>query len=126
SQQSQEKCCMNNKENDGPDTQQRRIVIESGAQRELKEFSESGLDQFLVDLENLSWDLPTGLTISPFGAVAPGVFELKKNGSPAYRLVFAKFPGELVVLAARSKTSNGNDRTLVGVSKKRLKAYKQK
>lgn len=94
--------------------------------KELSEFPESVRDQFLVGIENLTWGLDPGpgLTVAPLSAVGKGVLELKKNGSPAFRLVYTlKFPGLLVVLAARPKTTNGVDKQLIEVAASRLKLY---
>lgn len=96
------------------------------ASKELEDFPESIRDQFLVSLESISWDLEPGLQVAPLSSVAKGVLELKKNGSPAYRLVYTmKFPGKVVVLAARPKTCNGVDKQLIAIAAARLKAYKK-
>lgn len=51
--------------------------------------------------------------------------ELIINGSPAYRVVYTlQLKGKLVVLAARIKTCEGQDDTLVDVAVKRRKGYK--
>lgn len=111
----------------GKKRQQRTVEFSNkAASKELGDFPESIRDQFLVSLESLSWDLEPGLQVAPLSSVAKGVLELKRNGSPAYRLVYTmKFPGKVVVLAARPKTCNGVDRQLIAIAAARLKAYRK-
>lgn len=104
---------------------QRLFEISKQVHKELTKLPEKIRDQFLVALENISWGLDPGLTVDSLPPVGKGVAELKINGRPAYRLVFTtKFAGKVVVLAARSKTSEGPDQQLIEVAKMRLKEYK--
>jgi len=104
---------------------QRSYEISKQVRKELGDIPESIRDQFLVALENISWGLESGLTVAYLKAVGKGVAELKINGRPAYRLVYTtKFPSKLVVLAARSKTCEGQDKKLIEVAASRLKDYK--
>lgn len=103
-------------------------AIEFASKQTEKEFEEDLPKtigkQFAVAMEQLSWDLEPGLTVSTLSAAGKGVLELKINGRPAWRLVYTlKFEGKLVVLAARRKTTNGPDRQLIEVAASRLKSY---
>lgn len=103
---------------------QRSIEISKAVQKELEALPAEKRNQFLVALEQLSWDLEVGLPIAYLGTVGKGVAELKINGSPAYRLVYTtKFTGKVIVLAARSKSKQGMDLELIEVSASRLKSY---
>jgi phage-related protein len=104
---------------------QRYIDLTKAVRKELKSFPEPIRDQCLVALANISLGLDPGLTVAPLSnTVGKGVLELKINGRPAYRVVYTlNFPGKVVVLAARTKTSNGVDKQLIEVAASRLKAY---
>lgn len=100
----------------------RKITAGSAAKREMGDPPEHIRDQLLFAVENVSWGLNPGLTVSHLVAVAPGVVELKINGRPAWRLVYTlKFEGEVHVLAVRKKTTNGPDKTLIEAVTSRLK-----
>lgn len=103
----------------------RTYEISKPVRKELADLPDSRRDQFLVALENISWGLDPGLNVAHLSTAGKGVLELKINGSPAYRLVYTlKFEGKVVVLAARAKTSEGQDKQLLEVSASRLKSYK--
>lgn len=105
---------------------EREVVIDKAVQKEFKDLPEAVRDQFLVALERLRLGLDPGMPIAHLGTVGKGVCELKRNGSPAYRLIYTlKFQGKVVVLAARPKTTNGADKVLQAAAGARLKAYKQ-
>lgn len=105
--------------------QPRRVVFVGGAKKEMEEVPVGIRKRFLVAIEQLSWGLSPGETVRQLSAVGNGVAEVKINGHPAYRLVFTtQVKGKVLVLAVRAKTSNGTDRTLIEVARKRLKAGK--
>lgn len=109
-----------------PNKGQSRKVEFAGRQvnKELEEVPGSVRNRFLVAIEQLTWDLEPGLVVRQLNAAGDGVAELKINGRPAYRLVFtSRIKGTLLVLAVRAKTSEGTDRTLIDVARKRLKAW---
>ena len=103
------------------------ITFIKPSRREMDDLPESIIRQFLVGLERISWGLNPGLPITHLQAAGKGVMELKINGRPAYRLIYTtKYEGELVVLVARSKTSNGPDKKLIEVAASRVKGLKNK
>lgn len=100
----------------------RSIEIGKQAKKELQSLPEPIRNQFLVALENVSWGLDPGLRVTHLTTVDKGVIELKINGRPAYRLIYTvKLPGKVVVLVARSKTTEGQDKKLLEVAASRLK-----
>lgn len=105
--------------------QPRRIEFSNKqAEKEYGSLPEPIRDQFSVALENISWGLEPGMTVSHLAAVGKGVAELKKNGSPAFRVVYTtKFKDKLVVLLARPKTAQGQDKKLIEAAASRLKDY---
>lgn len=97
------------------------IIISKAVFKEMKKLPDRDRERFLFDLLLISHGAEPTLPIQHLKAVGAGVMELKINGSPAYRLVYtAKFPGKIVVLAARAKTAQGTDKTLMDVARKRL------
>ena len=63
------------------------------------------------------------LPIVPLASVGKGVYELKINGSPAYRCVYvAKYKDRVVVLGAFTKTTNGTDNAIRTTCQRRYKA----
>jgi phage-related protein len=108
-----------------PPKKQRYFEISKAVRKELESLPASVRNQFLVALEQISWGLNPGLIVAPLSnTVGKGILELKINGKPAYRLVYTlNFPGKVVVLAARPKTTNGVDKQLVEVAASRLKSY---
>jgi len=96
------------------------------AEKEFGNFPGAIRDQFLIAMENISWGLDPSLMVSHLAAVGKGVMEIKKNGSPAYRLVYStKFADKLVVLVARPKTAQGQDKTLIETAALRLRDYQR-
>lgn len=105
--------------------QPRSCEISKQVFKELEALPPSIRGQFLVAIERLQNGFDPGLPISYLTSVDKGVAELKINGRPAHRLVYTtKFAGKLVILAARPKTCQGQDQSLVDVARKRLKAYR--
>lgn len=101
------------------------IIIGKAVLKEMKELPDGVRDRFLVDLVMISKGMEPCLQIQHLKAAGDGVMELKINGSPAYRLVYtAKFLGKIVVLAARAKTAQGTDKTLIDVARKRFQDHK--
>jgi len=116
---------MSTTDTDSPN-KPRFIEINKAVHKELADLPKTIRDQFLVALEAISWGLAPTLKSSPLNkTVGAGVWELKINGSPAYRLVYTlNFTGVVVVLAARRKTTNGVDKQLVEVAASRLSSRK--
>ncbi|CTT23456.1 TPA: type II toxin-antitoxin system RelE/ParE family toxin [Escherichia coli] len=60
----------------------------------------------------------------PLNGLGKGVYELRKNGRPAYRCVYVVKDGTLYVLHAFSKTSGGTPKSHEETIKKRYKSIK--
>ncbi|MCD0253141.1 type II toxin-antitoxin system RelE/ParE family toxin [Xanthomonas campestris pv. campestris] len=90
--------------------------------RELAGLPEKVRDQFLVSLDMVCQGLVPALKQEKLHAAGEGVIELKINGSPAYRCMYVvRKNGDVVVLHAASKTTQGQDKQLVSTTKQRLK-----
>lgn len=103
--------------------QDRRLVLEDKAVRkELGGIPEAKRDQFLASLEMVRLGLIPALPHQKLKAAGDGVIELKINGSPAYRCMYAVLKnGDVVVLHTTSKTTQGQDKQLIKTTSQRLK-----
>ncbi|MFJ2450043.1 type II toxin-antitoxin system RelE/ParE family toxin [Pseudomonas sp. NPDC087626] len=94
----------------------------------IKELGKLPLDDqisFLHNLNLVAHGLAPTIEFEHLGNIGPGVIELKINGSPAYRCVYYnKLPGVLWVVLAATKTSEGQDLTIIRKGRLRLKALK--
>lgn len=68
------------------------------------------LEKFVQDLEFMKVGMQPLSTVSSMNGLGSGVCELKKNGKPAYRLVYVIKGNVIHVLHAFSKTSSGTDK----------------
>lgn len=97
----------------------------SGVEKELKTLPIDKALAFLHSLSLVAVGIEPELKIEHLTTVAPGVIELKINGSPAYRCVYHnKIPGKVVVLRFFKKTTNGVAKHDLDVARKRLKQLK--
>ena len=96
-----------------------------GVDKELKSLPVDKALAFLHNLKLVAAGIEPELKVEHLKAVAPGVIELKINGSPAYRCVYTtKSPGKVIVLRVFKKTTNGPARKDLDVIKQRLKNLK--
>lgn len=94
----------------------------SGVKKELKTLPIDKALAFLHNLKLVAAGIEPELKIEHLTTVAPGVIEMKINGSPAYRCVYHnKTPGKVVVIRFFKKTTNGVARHDLDVVRKRLK-----
>jgi len=94
-----------------------------GVKKELKSLPVDKALAFLHSLKLVAAGIVPELKIEHLTSVAPGVIELKINGSPAYRCVYTtKSPGKVIVLRFFKKTTNGPARKDLDVVEKRLKS----
>lgn len=83
-------------------------------------------DRMLGSLDMVAHGLDPSMKSKKIEGHGPGLFELVKNGSPAYRCVYyTKIPGKVIVLFAGVKTATGGDKHLIDTVVERLKAVKQ-
>lgn len=100
----------------------REIRYEGSTKKDLENFPTQELEKFVHDLDMLSDGLEAYLTNSkPMKGLGQGVRELKKNGRPAYRVVYVIRGNVVHVLHAFSKTSNGTDKKHEDTIKLRFK-----
>ncbi len=95
------------------------------AEKELRDLPDLRKDTFQLDLDLLCAGEQPVSPLKHLDALGPGVYQLMINGRPAYRcVVYLKVPGEVLVVYAGKKTTNGVDRQLQSTVAERLKAYK--
>lgn len=105
-----------------PATRVRQIIIGKAQQKALAGFPESIRNKFLVNLEMVQLGLEPAMEYEKLQAAGKGVIELKIQGSPAYRCMYVvRKNGDVVVLHATRKTTQGQDRQLVATTAERLK-----
>ena len=99
------------------------LVFVNGADDEFKEdLSRQAQEKFATDLEMMMNGLKPLSDSKPMNGLGKGVFELKKNGRPAYRCVYVVRNGTIYVLHAFSKTSNGTQKSNETTIKSRYKS----
>lgn len=78
--------------------------------------------KFLLNLEMALVGLQPAMEHEKLDSAGPGVIELKKMGSPAYRCMYVVAKnGDVIVLHVTSKTTRGQDRKLVETTSLRRK-----
>ncbi|MEA9749394.1 type II toxin-antitoxin system RelE/ParE family toxin [Xanthomonas campestris pv. raphani] len=92
------------------------------AKRALDDLPATVRNQFFLSLEMARLGVPPVLKHEKLHAAGEGVIELKINGRPAYRCMYVvRKNGDVVVLHATSKTTQGQDKQLIETTKQRLK-----
>jgi phage-related protein len=96
-----------------------------GALKELGKFSMEDQISFLHNFDMIAHGMKPALEFEHLTAVGSGVIELKINGSPALRCVYYnKLPGVLWIVLAATKTSEGQDLTIIRKARQRVKSLK--
>lgn len=104
------------------DNSVRNIDIDDRVRKEMQKLPEWVRDAFLLDLDLVAIGQAPLSDVDHLTTAGKGVIELKINGSPAYRCMYhMKTPGKVMVLHATVKTTNGSDKKLVELTKKRFK-----
>ncbi len=99
--------------------------VSEAAEREYCDLPAEIQDDFGKDLRRIQYGEEPRLPTRNLGSIAPGVVELKKNGSPAFRCVYiTKFMETVFVLHSFAKTTNGTDKPAMQLAKQRLKELK--
>lgn len=102
--------------------QDRELVLESAVRKEMDRLPAKIRSQFLISLEMVRLGLTPVLPHEKLHAAGEGVIELKINGRPAWRCMYVlRKNGDVEVLHATSKTSNGQDKQLIKTTSLRLK-----
>ncbi|MEB2027359.1 type II toxin-antitoxin system RelE/ParE family toxin [Xanthomonas campestris pv. campestris] len=95
-------------------------------QRGFEALPEKVRDRFLFNLAMVCQGLEPVLKHQKLRGPCEGVIELKINGSPAYRCMYAvRKSGDVVVLHVTSKTTQGQDKQLMATTAERLKQLGQ-
>lgn len=94
--------------------------VSEAAQREFAALPRKIQERFALDLEALKkGQRPFSDTTSLKESVGAGAIELKKNGRPAYRLVYCDKENTIFILSAFTKTTNGVDRPAMKTAESR-------
>ncbi len=102
----------------------REFSFVGSAQKDLKAFPKPIMEEFNVALTAVQYDKPPTMPVKHLHlSKGKSAIELIRNGRPAYRVVYStKKPGQVYVLYAGKKTTQGTDRSLIEVVEERLKA----
>jgi phage-related protein len=100
-----------------------KLKFQGGAEKEFTNLgSRKTQEGFAVDMEMLMDGLKPLSSTKSLNGLGKGVFELRKNGRPAYRCVCVIKNNTLYVLHVFSKTSDGTPKEHEEKIKKRYKS----
>ncbi len=110
--------------NSEPKLQPREFVFHGSAKKDLKDFPQEIMDEFATALTAVQHDqVPTMQFKHLNVSGGKSAIELARNGRPAFRVVYTtKKPGQVDVLYAGKKTTQGPCNKLMNAVEKRLKA----
>jgi phage-related protein len=98
------------------------LVFKGGSDKDFKNLENRKVQEaFAVDMEMLMNRLRPLSSSKALNGLGKGVFELRKNGRPAYRLVYTIKDDKVYVLHVYSKTSDGTPKAHEETIKKRYK-----
>lgn len=101
---------------------QQFTFVSPTAEREFKDLPLKVRERFALDLKAIAMGCRPFSSIESLKTIGPGVIELRKNGSPAYRCVYvAKHNDTIYVLHSFAKTTNGVDRKAMSTVASRYK-----
>lgn len=104
-------------ENEGPS-----IMWDKAVRKEMDAIPAVVQQEIQVSLEMALLGLQPAMKHEKLKSAGPGVIELKRNGSPAYRCMYVvDRKGNVVVLHVTSKTTQGQDKQLVKTTSQRRK-----
>ncbi len=98
------------------------VCFEGDSEKRLMNFPSNVLEKFMHDLELMKYGMQPLSNVSSLNGLGQGILELKKNGKPAYRLVYVIKKDVIHVLHSFSKTSSGTDKKHEETIKLRYKA----
>jgi len=94
--------------------------VNEAARREFADLPRKIRERFSLDMAALAKGLrPFSETTNLKESVGAGAIELKKNGRPAYRLVYCDKENTIFILSAFTKTTNGVDRPAMKTAESR-------
>ncbi|EGQ8122547.1 type II toxin-antitoxin system RelE/ParE family toxin [Vibrio cholerae] len=89
---------------------EKKVRYHGDSEKCLLAFPKQIIECYAQDLEFLRYGLQPLSKVKPMKGLGKGVCELKRNGKPAYRLVYVIVEDVIHVLHAFSKTSDGTDK----------------
>ncbi|MCS4261073.1 phage-related protein [Pseudomonas protegens] len=102
-----------------------RFYPDKAGKKEMQEVPVKVRNVFLTNLNLLMVGEEPACAFGTLSSLGHGIYELKINGSPAWRCIYyTGLPGQIVVLHTCKKTTNGVDRQLSNVVEKRLAALR--
>ncbi|MGE8348999.1 MAG: type II toxin-antitoxin system RelE/ParE family toxin [Pseudomonas protegens] len=102
-----------------------RFYPDKAGKKEMQEVPVKVRNVFLTNLNLLKVGEEPACAFGTLSSLGQGIYELKINGSPAWRCIYyTGLPGQIVVLHTCKKTTNGVDRQLLNVVEKRLAALR--
>lgn len=96
------------------------VYYPARVERVLGSFPEKVAQKFAADLYGMQRGRPPKSACSQLQGMPIATSELKKNGKPAYRLVYCFHNGKIFVVNAFKKTTNGSDTHQMDTVRKRL------
>ncbi|WP_458047687.1 type II toxin-antitoxin system RelE/ParE family toxin [Providencia stuartii] len=100
---------------------EKKVNFIGDAEKELDKFPHQVKEKFVQDLMMMSYGMDPLSSVKSLSLGCKGVCELRKNGRPAYRLVFVIIDDVIHVLHVFSKTSSGTDKKHEDTIKLRFK-----
>lgn len=100
---------------------EKTVQFSGDSEKVLKGFPRAVKEKFVSDLELMRYGMRPLSQSRSMSGLGDGVFELKKNGKPAYRLVYVIKGSVIYVLHAFSKTSSGTGKKHEDTIKSRYK-----
>ncbi len=97
------------------------VEYHGNTKKELANLPQSVLEKFAQDLDAICDGLERVVDSKTLNGLGQGVKELRKNGKPAYRLVYVILSNVVHILHVFSKTSNGTDKKHEVTIKQRYK-----
>lgn len=88
----------------------KEVSFEGSSYKDLENLPKKVQEKFVFDMELMKADMDPLSQSKAMNGLGKGVIELKKNGRPAYRLVYVIRGDVIHVLHVFSKTSNGTDK----------------
>lgn len=96
--------------------------VNEAAEKEYRNLPRAIQRQFGASLSQIQFDDRPFVDLAPLNSVGQGVYELKIQGSPAWRCVYiAKFAETVFVLHSFPKTTNGTDKKAIKTCQLRYK-----
>jgi len=100
---------------------EKKVNFIGDSEKELDKFPHQVKERFVQDLMMMVYGMEPLSSVKALNLGCKGVCSLRKNGRPAYRLVFVIIDDVIHVIHAYSKTSSGMDKKHEDTIKLRFK-----